>query len=221
MKGNPCVRYISKYRKTLTANLKNLNYLDDRPVFEVERLAADAWLRGGEEEERRVKLEYQEKKSAQSKNFSRFAREHEEEGKKRRKEYLKRMIAELKDEKDEKLKKREELKEEYDNTTMEDPKRPIILSNIRQIDQELKTEFFKVLEEKGEEVPQFPKPQVPEIIEKEFKQKVAEEEARISQIKKDYEQEEKEFYMEELKRREQEIKDAELREEIKNIDNDD
>jgi len=27
--------------------MKNLYYLDDRPIFEVERLAADAWAEGG------------------------------------------------------------------------------------------------------------------------------------------------------------------------------
>jgi hypothetical protein len=63
LKGNPAVRFISKYRKTLTANLKQLNYLDDRPVFEIDRLTADAWLRGGEEEEMRVRKEFHEKKA--------------------------------------------------------------------------------------------------------------------------------------------------------------
>jgi len=44
--------------------MKLLYYLDDRPVTEVERLADDAWLRGGMEEENRVRDEYWGKKNA-------------------------------------------------------------------------------------------------------------------------------------------------------------
>lgn len=58
LKGNPCQRHMSMYRKNLTANLKNLNYLDDRPVFESERIFADAWLKGGVEAEREAKRAY-------------------------------------------------------------------------------------------------------------------------------------------------------------------
>jgi hypothetical protein len=32
-----------------------LNYLDDRPVFDHERICADAFMKGGIEEENRVK----------------------------------------------------------------------------------------------------------------------------------------------------------------------
>ncbi len=39
------------YRKRLTAGMRNLNYLDDRPVYEIEKIAADAWAKGGLEAE--------------------------------------------------------------------------------------------------------------------------------------------------------------------------
>lgn len=58
LKGNPCQRHMSMYRKNLTAHLKNLNYLDDRPVFDSERLFADAWLNGGAEAEREARRAY-------------------------------------------------------------------------------------------------------------------------------------------------------------------
>ena len=46
------------YRKSLTVALPNLFYLDERPVFEGERLTADAFKRGGKEEEERARAEY-------------------------------------------------------------------------------------------------------------------------------------------------------------------
>lgn len=62
MKGNPCVRFISKYRVTMTRQLPELNYLDDRPIFDHERMVANAFMKGGEEEVKRVKEEMQKKR---------------------------------------------------------------------------------------------------------------------------------------------------------------
>ena len=45
------MRFISQYRKSLARGLPKLYYLDDRPVNEIERKMADAWIRGGAEEE--------------------------------------------------------------------------------------------------------------------------------------------------------------------------
>lgn len=50
--GNPVTRKIPHYRKALICRLKNLTYLDDRPVFPDERLMAEAWGRGGVEAEK-------------------------------------------------------------------------------------------------------------------------------------------------------------------------
>ncbi|GLV38231.1 defective transmitter release [Carabus blaptoides fortunei] len=49
--GNPVIRNIPAYRKTLTLRLPNLQYLDDRPVFPQDRACAEAWQRGGAAEE--------------------------------------------------------------------------------------------------------------------------------------------------------------------------
>ncbi|GFO28028.1 dynein assembly factor 1, axonemal-like [Plakobranchus ocellatus] len=52
MMGNPMNQGIKYYRKTMTVKLKNLQYLDDRPVFPKDRACAEAWYAGGLEAEK-------------------------------------------------------------------------------------------------------------------------------------------------------------------------
>ena len=49
LQGNPVVKAIPHYRKTIVSKCKNLRYLDDRPVFEEERRRTDAWAKALEE----------------------------------------------------------------------------------------------------------------------------------------------------------------------------
>ncbi|KAK9294734.1 hypothetical protein QLX08_010755 [Tetragonisca angustula] len=49
--GNPILKKIRLYRKTMILKCKNLKYLDDRPVFPKDRACAEAWMQGGPEEE--------------------------------------------------------------------------------------------------------------------------------------------------------------------------
>ncbi|XP_011876698.1 PREDICTED: interaptin [Vollenhovia emeryi] len=49
--GNPVLKQIKMYRKTMILKCKNLQYLDDRPVFPRDRACAEAWMRGGVDEE--------------------------------------------------------------------------------------------------------------------------------------------------------------------------
>ncbi len=46
LQGNSCVKKIPYYRKVVIARMPHLKYLDDRPVFEDERLRAEAWCVG-------------------------------------------------------------------------------------------------------------------------------------------------------------------------------
>lgn len=45
LQGNPAVKSIPHYRKVVIARIPSLKYLDDRPVFEEERLRVEAWYR--------------------------------------------------------------------------------------------------------------------------------------------------------------------------------
>jgi len=62
MQGNEVIRKISHYRKTLINMLKELHYLDDKPVFEDERRFAEAFARGGLEEEKKERTLYKKEK---------------------------------------------------------------------------------------------------------------------------------------------------------------
>lgn len=52
LQGNPVVSEVPSYRKTLVCGCTRLNYLDEMPVFPKDRRLAEAWKRGGVEEEK-------------------------------------------------------------------------------------------------------------------------------------------------------------------------
>eukprot|EP01032_Pedospumella_encystans_P007895 gene7895-9412_t len=80
--GNPVVKHIRNYRKTIVSRCKQLKYLDERPVFEEERRRTDAWARvveaGGtpeealEAERTELKVIRAEKDAADEANFKAF-----------------------------------------------------------------------------------------------------------------------------------------------------
>ncbi|KAJ3201479.1 Dynein assembly factor 1, axonemal [Entophlyctis luteolus] len=73
--SNPVIPKIANYRRTMVARLKKLAYLDDRPVFENERLATEAWAVGGMEAEREERMRQKdEERKAHDRNFEEAAR---------------------------------------------------------------------------------------------------------------------------------------------------
>jgi len=71
---------VSRYRKNMTAICTKLNYLDDRPVMAVERMTADAFAKGGKEEEQRVLEEYRAGIKKRDADAKAWARKNEEKG---------------------------------------------------------------------------------------------------------------------------------------------
>ncbi|XP_005345806.1 dynein assembly factor 1, axonemal isoform X1 [Microtus ochrogaster] len=85
--GNPVTKNIPNYRRTVTVRLKNLTYLDDRPVFPKDRACAEAWARGGyaaEKEERRQWESREHKKITDSLEALAMIKRRAEERKKAR-----------------------------------------------------------------------------------------------------------------------------------------
>lgn len=66
--GNKVVQRVPHYRKTLVHRMPGLNYLDDRPVFELDRLTAEAFATGGRQAEVEVRHAYQERQRQQQRD---------------------------------------------------------------------------------------------------------------------------------------------------------
>lgn len=73
--GNPVIKNIQNYRKTMIAKLKHLTHLDDRPVFPDERRTSEAWFNGGIEAERKARDDInREKKEEDDRNWQAFSK---------------------------------------------------------------------------------------------------------------------------------------------------
>jgi hypothetical protein len=97
--GNPAVRSIGNYRKVLTINIPNLYYLDERPIFDFERMLADAFNRGGKEEEEKCRKEYADSKKNEVKGRIDRDDKLSVNGKLKRKENFKKMLNDMKESK--------------------------------------------------------------------------------------------------------------------------
>ncbi|GFQ81800.1 dynein assembly factor 1, axonemal [Trichonephila clavata] len=60
MSGNPVLKHMKNYRKNFIVGIKDLCYLDDRPVTDKERACVNAWSKGGIEAERKERIRWNE-----------------------------------------------------------------------------------------------------------------------------------------------------------------
>ena len=72
MQGNPVVSSMHQYRKRMIAAIPTLTYLDDRPVFSLERTCAEAWAIGGLTAERTARELHKDIADANSRRHVEF-----------------------------------------------------------------------------------------------------------------------------------------------------
>ncbi|KFM69650.1 Dynein assembly factor 1, axonemal, partial [Stegodyphus mimosarum] len=60
MIGNPVLKHMKNYRKHFIFGIRDLCYLDDRPVSDKERACVNAWSKGGVEGERQERIRWKE-----------------------------------------------------------------------------------------------------------------------------------------------------------------
>ena len=129
LKGNDIVRLINNYRRTIIVKLKNLTYLDDRPVREEDRIGAKAYLEGGyaAEQKAREKFRNENDKTTKTKKKPVVNKEDIEE---RRKKELEKLTNEYETKRIELEQRKKELIKEYESKPENREELNKILSNI-------------------------------------------------------------------------------------------
>lgn len=115
LKNNGCIRQISNYRKMLVAKIPSLKHLDEKTVYEVERLGSEAWFLHGKDAEMQVRKKYYDQKDQENHNSFREYGNLVAEGLQRRAELLRK----LESERDIEKAGLEELKAELESTKPE------------------------------------------------------------------------------------------------------
>jgi hypothetical protein len=110
MKGNGALRFLSQFRKKMIANIKSLVYFEDRPITDVDRLAAEAWKEGGIDAEKKARSDHFDAQQIKMKSNNETSQKIRENGKAIKKAAMKKMFEELRTKKAELVTKREDLK---------------------------------------------------------------------------------------------------------------
>ena len=100
----------------MTIAIPELLYFDERPIWKIDRLGAAAFLRGGKEEEAKVRYDYLNEINLAEKRITSHNEQVQKEGKAKRKAAFKEMMDKVKAEKGDLLERRKELKEKVKNS---------------------------------------------------------------------------------------------------------
>lgn len=142
LQNNPAIRQISQYRKSLVAELACLSQLDDRPVTELDHTLAAAFMRGGREEETRVKTELADARNSKAKADRAAFAARAEQAKANRKLEMRKMLDNLKVQKEGLVSRRVELTEEIAKMPKSHPDYFKTRDKIRHCDEELSAEWY-------------------------------------------------------------------------------
>lgn len=93
----------------MIVTIPSLVYFDERPVTATDRMLAEAFMRGGKDEEIRVRDEYAEGQRQKEKKYFEEGKKASQEGAEKRKLAFKIMMDKVKAEKAELISKRDEL----------------------------------------------------------------------------------------------------------------
>lgn len=116
------------------------------------------------------------------KSYTARGRELTEEYRARRKEQMRRMLEDLRKDKEGLIKKRDELKQQYKNIPEGDQMKAVVYMKIRKIEQDLETEYYKILDDKNEkEAPSVQKPKAPQVQIKKYQDEMNAEENKRKQ----------------------------------------
>lgn len=115
--------------------MPQLYYLDDKPIFEDDRLIAEAFARGGKEEETRVKCEIESRTKVNKSKVDPTARDQ-------RKQAFKKMMGEVAESKTNLVEQHRELKRKFDETRAGNPDKEVYRMKMKNIEDTLKSDKF-------------------------------------------------------------------------------
>lgn len=146
--GNPFIRKIPNYRKIMISTMPTLIYFDERQISAIDRKLAEAFVRGGKEEELRVRDEFAEGEREKKREHAAEMKKVQEEGAKKRKAAFAVMMEKVKSEKAELITRKETLQTELDQMRHGDSInlfRPYKMEEISDVDKEMKVITFEKL----------------------------------------------------------------------------
>ena len=106
-------------------------------------------------------------------SYTARGRELAEDAKKRRKEVMKKMLDELRTEKEEMIKKREDMKLIYKEMPEDNPEKYTTYLKIRKIEDDLKAEYYKLVEDREMDQPSVGKAKAPAVKSKQYEDEKA------------------------------------------------